>query len=322
MKKVLELSVLLVFALLHTSDMAAGKFESSRRVESAVIENSETISDEDEKRSSVKTKDGFVFGESEAKIAAEMNLKLRDDLNWEFGGKPQHGWRLYAPLVCQLVGAEGKSADAASRTFAEKIARWQFGVGLPKTGIIDQETWYRMIATWQERRLKEKFAATPDKLTLAAASEWYDPTREADLRKVEAKTYAAYRKMLAAALADKSLQLLTVRDREGKRELAFDEKRLKLISAFRSQEYQNQLRARAGGNPSSAGLAKVSAHLTGHALDIYIAGEPVDTNYANRALQVNSPVYLWLVKHARKFGFVPYFYEPWHWEYIGDGKEH
>ena len=26
---------------------------------------------------------------------------------------------------------------------------------------------------------------------------------------------------------------------------------------------------------------------------------------------------MWLVQNADKFGFRPYFYEPWHWEYAG-----
>jgi len=318
MKQILEASILIVFALLHTSDNAAGKFKSNRHVNDT--ENFATLSDEDEKKKSADTKGNFVFNDAAAKTATEANTKLRDELNWEFGGKPQHGWRLYTALVCQLVGAEGKHADVASRAFAERVARWQLENNLPTTGIIDQDTWYRVIAAWQAERLKEKVAATPDRLILVAAGEWYDPTRDAELRKVETKTYAAYRKMLTAAIADKSLQLVTTRTSDGKHELTFDEKRLKLISAFRSQEYQNQLRTRAGGNPSSAGLAKVSAHLTGHALDIYIAGDPVDTNNANRSLQVNTSVYLWLVKNARKYGFVPYFYEPWHWEFIGNAE--
>jgi D-alanyl-D-alanine carboxypeptidase len=36
----------------------------------------------------------------------------------------------------------------------------------------------------------------------------------------------------------------------------------------------------------------------------------------NRLVQTRTPVYRWLVKNAQKFGFRPYFYEPWHWEYV------
>jgi LAS superfamily LD-carboxypeptidase LdcB len=64
-----------------------------------------------------------------------------------------------------------------------------------------------------------------------------------------------------------------------------------------------------------AGLAVNSPHFSGRALDLYVGGEPVSTRDDNRALQTKTPVYRWLVKNAARFGFQPYFYEPWHWEY-------
>ena len=67
----------------------------------------------------------------------------------------------------------------------------------------------------------------------------------------------------------------------------------------------------------SAGLAVNSPHFTGRALDLYVGGEPVDTRDSNRAVQVQTPVYQWLVLNADRFGFRPYCYEPWHWEYVG-----
>lgn len=73
-------------------------------------------------------------------------------------------------------------------------------------------------------------------------------------------------------------------------------------------------------NPKSgrAGLAVNSPHFTGKALDLYVGGEPVSTDDRNRAVQTGTPVYRWLVKNAERFGFYPYFYEPWHWEYCGE----
>ena len=59
-----------------------------------------------------------------------------------------------------------------------------------------------------------------------------------------------------------------------------------------------------------------SPHFTGRALDLYVGGDPVDTKDANRAIQVTTPAYKWLVRNADRFGFRPYFYEPWHWEYV------
>ena len=66
----------------------------------------------------------------------------------------------------------------------------------------------------------------------------------------------------------------------------------------------------------TAGLAMNSPHFTGRALDLYVGGDPVDTRDSNRAIQVNTPAYKWLVRNAERFGFRPYFYEPWHWEYV------
>jgi LAS superfamily LD-carboxypeptidase LdcB len=119
--------------------------------------------------------------------------------------------------------------------------------------------------------------------------------------------------MLAAALKDPSLHLVQTSD--GK--LAGTEKYLKIISAFRSREYQEKLR-RQSPNAGRAGLAVNSPHFTGRALDLYVGGDPVDTRDANRAFQIHTPVYQWLVRNAERFGFRPYFYEPWHWEYVGD----
>jgi LAS superfamily LD-carboxypeptidase LdcB len=117
--------------------------------------------------------------------------------------------------------------------------------------------------------------------------------------------------MVAAATKDKTLNLRLT----GTGELAPEEKFLKIVSSFRSREYQEKLR-RESPLSGSAGLATNSPHFTGRALDIYVGGEPTTTKDFNRAAQIQTPVYKWLVKNAERFGFYTYFYEPWHWEYI------
>src|SRR5260370_4213673 len=107
--------------------------------------------------------------------------------------------------------------------------------------------------------------------------------------------------MVAGAVADRSLALV-----HQSRQLALGEKYLKIISSFRSREYQEKLR-RESPNAGSAGLAVNSPHFTGRALDLYVGGEPVDTKDANRAIQVQTSVYKWLVRNAERFGFQPYF---------------
>jgi D-alanyl-D-alanine carboxypeptidase len=241
-----------------------------------------------------------------AEGAAQQNRSLKDNLSWTFGGKTQRGWAIYVPLIQQLLGT---TDDATSENFAASLARWQKRVGLTASGALDEATLMRMISTWQSQRLKSRVYPQPDQLFTVAPAEFYDAGRADELRQVERQTYAAYRRMLAAAAADSSLQLQT---RGG--ELTAAEKYLKIISAFRSREYQDRLRKLEPG-AGRAALAVNSPHFTGRALDLYVGGEPVITKDSNRALQTQTRAYQWLVKNAPRFGFCPYFYEPWHWEY-------
>ena len=232
--------------------------------------------------------------------AATTNATLRNDLTWTFGGKQQRGWYLYELLIGETLNSEH---DPTTSDFAASLAKWQKKRGIAADGVLDQDALMAMVSQWQSNRLKNRTYATPDQLLTAPPSDFYDPSRAEELRQVERTTYAAYKEMMAAALADPMLKL------------ARNDKYLKIVSSFRSRDYQDNLR-RQSPNSGSAGLAVNSPHFTGRALDLYVGGSPVDTNDANRAIQVNTPVYRWLVKNAGRFGFRPYFYEPWHWEYV------
>ena len=232
--------------------------------------------------------------------AASQNVALRNELAWTFGGKQQTGWRLYDLLIGKTVNADH---DPLSNDFAASLSKWQKKSGLGSSGVLDENTLMAMISQWQRNRLKIRTPATQDQLILAPSSDFYDPSRAPELRQVERKTYEAYKEMIAAAHADPALNLSS------------NDKYFKIISSFRSPEYQEELR-RKSPNAGSAGLAVNSPHFTGRALDIYVGGSPVDTKDANRAIQVNTPAYRWLVRNAERFGFRPYFYEPWHWEYV------
>jgi len=241
--------------------------------------------------------------------AASQNAALRNELTWTFGGKQQRGWSLYELLIGKTLKTPG---DSGTSDFASAVATWQKRSGLRSDGVLDEDSLMRLVSQWQSNRLKNRNSATPDQLLTAPATDFYDPSRAEDLRQVERNTYAAYKRMIAAAIADPALKLA----HNSSGELAPGEKYFKIISAFRSRAYQDELR-RQSPNAGSAGLAVNSPHFTGRALDIYVGGDPVDTKDSNRAIQVDTPAYRWLVRNADRFGFRPYFYEPWHWEYVG-----
>jgi hypothetical protein len=238
--------------------------------------------------------------------AAGYNAGSLTTLAWNFGGKTQSGWDIYADLIANTVGAD---AEPDSAEFAQSISVWQAKNGISPTGSLDAATLSSLTGRWQSQRLGRSDYPSPDRLVTAPPSDFYDPARDVALRQLERDTYAAYKKMVSAAARDLRLKTTDSGD------LAADEKFLKIVSAFRSREYQEQLRQQSPGS-GRAGLAKFSAHATGQAIDMYVGGEPVTTKDANRRVQVQTPAYKWLVKNAAKFGFHPYFYEPWHWEYV------
>ena len=245
-------------------------------------------------------------------VASSSNVQLQTTLEWSFGGKVQHGWSLYTPLIDDLIGA---GVDAGGSQFAMQLSLWQRDKGIEPSGVLDGETWSQMVSKFQSRRIGGRPYSAPNQLVTIPISDCYDPTRAEELRSAEPETFAAYKRMVAAAIADSSLGLQV----GGKGQLASNEKFLKIISAFRSPAYQQQLR-RQSPTSGSAGLAINSPHSTGRALDLYVGGEPVSTKDENRTLQTQTAVYRWLVKNAARFGFQPYFYEPWHWEYVGVGS--
>lgn len=240
--------------------------------------------------------------------SAARNALLKNELTWIFGGKQQRGWYLYDLLIAQTLSSKN---DSDTSDFAAALAAWQKKKGLAPSGVLDKDSLMAMVSQWQSNRLKDRTYAEPDQLISAPSSDFYDPERLAELRQVERNTYTAYKQMVAAAINDPTLNLAHTASGE----LAPTEKYFKIISSFRSREYQERLR-RESPNAGSAGLAVNSPHFTGRALDVYVGGDPVDTRDSNRAIQVSSPAYQWLVRNAERFGFHPYFYEPWHWEYV------
>ena len=81
-------------------------------------------------------------------------------------------------------------------------------------------------------------------------------------------------------------------------------------------------RCRAEGNCDGIVRARCSAHRTGLAADMYVGQAPgfgPDSSAdPNRLFMTRTPTYRWLVANARRFGFVNYPFEPWHWEWTGE----
>ena len=244
--------------------------------------------------------------------AAAENGRSVTGLNWNFGGRVQTGWQIYEPLIADTIGT---TTEPSTPEFAAALSKWQSTHSLPPTGILDEDTLWNLTRYWQSLRLGRSDFPGPDKLISAPITDFYDPTRDADLLQLEKETYAAYKRMIAAAAKDLSAEVHFTRNGE----LAPGEKYLRIVSAFRSQEYQDKLRSKSPGSGNAA-LAIHSTHSTGQALDIYVGGDPVSTKDPNRLLQTQTPVYKWLVKNAKRFGFYNYFYEPWHWEYVPDRR--
>jgi D-alanyl-D-alanine carboxypeptidase len=236
------------------------------------------------------------------------NEDLSQNLLWYFGSKPQHGLRIYLPLISQTIGAD---SPVGTNAFSRALSRWQGSKGIARTGMLDNDTWEAMRSEFQSHRIKSREYPTPDQLVTAPEADFWDPTRPVELRQVEREAYDAYKRMVAAAAHD--LPSVLRADKTGT--LAPSEKYLKIISAFRPREYQDQLRKQSPAADRGS-LAVNSPHFTGRALDVYVGGKPVSTEDENRLIQTQTPVYKWLVKNALRFGFRPYFYEPWHWEYV------
>jgi len=233
--------------------------------------------------------------------AARQNEELRTALRWSFGGRRQKGWDLYIALIQQLIGSQ---AEPDSSAFALALARWQEEMGLPVTGRLEGKTWSAMVSTFQARRPGGQRRGASTDLVLAPPDDFFDRSRPLSLRFVDRRAYDAYQRMCQAA-------------REALGEEDISAQGMKIVSAYRSPSYQAALRRRSP-RAGRATLAVNSPHFTGRALDLFVGGDPVSTADWNRRRQVETPLYRWMAQHAHRFGFVPYFYEPWHWEYRGE----
>jgi D-alanyl-D-alanine carboxypeptidase len=240
--------------------------------------------------------------------AARQNASSVNTAPWSVFGRPETGWAIYAPLTAHEIGTPCQAANAEG--FAAALADWQGKHGLPSTGIMDEPTLRALDRTWQSRRpfvaasAHGACPAPPAALSNARLDEGYGG-KQVQLR---AGALDAYRRMVAAARADEPV-------------LAADRRLLTIFSGYRDPA-ADAARCAAQQNCNAVVRATCSAHRTGLAMDLFLGaapGYPPDSAAdPNRLYQSRSNAYLWMVAHARQFGFVNYPFEPWHWEWTGE----
>jgi D-alanyl-D-alanine carboxypeptidase len=239
--------------------------------------------------------------------AAEANAVSLSTLPLTPFGRPELGWAIYAPAI----GREIHTACAAdTRAFAFALARWQFAHGLTGHGAVDTDTFAAMKEIWQARRpfvVLRKAGICPE-----------PPTRLADLTPEESRLDKVVRLRPRALTA---LRRMVTAARRDVPEIAADPDLLTVFSGYRDPADDA---ARCATELNCQGLvrAECSSHRTGLAIDLILGAAPgfeddssVD---ANRLYQSRTPAYRWLVANARRFGFINYVFEPWHWEWTGE----
>ena len=242
--------------------------------------------------------------------AARRNGDSVRTMSWSPFGRAEKGWAIYAPHVARAIGTH---CAPESTGFAAALARWQVRRGFTGDGRTDVATLMSMKGEWQAARPYVALRASgvcpappaSTGLTRLSAEEGY-LGKSVEVRSDVAR---AYRRMLIAAKAELP-------------ELAEDPQLLRVFSGYRSPAYDDARCAR-DGNCGGVVRAKCSVHRTGQALDLVVGAAPgfsVDSSAdANRLHQSQGRAYRWLLANAERFGFVNYSFEPWHWEWIGDG---
>lgn len=238
--------------------------------------------------------------------AAFENAGNLNSLSWAPFRRQERGWNIYA----ELIGAEiGTDCGPTTPGFASALARWQRERGLDPTGEVDSETFLFMKGVWQEARPFVRRTGgcpnPPNEATLASGrpGEGYGGKHVQLLP----GAFAAYRRMVADARREDPA-------------IARDPRYLQIFSAYRSPAY-DAARCAQQNNCNGIVRAKCSPHRTGRAMDLYVGQAPGygpdSTADPNRLVMSKSPAYRWLVANAHRYGFVPYAFEPWHWEWIG-----
>jgi D-alanyl-D-alanine carboxypeptidase len=238
--------------------------------------------------------------------AARANGASLTTLNWAPFSRPEQGWETYAPFIGREIASPCAPADPG---FADALARWQAAHGRPATGILAPEDFEIMRVESHRRRpfviaFAQGCPAAADPAALASARP--DEGYAGKAVSLRPEVLDAYRAMVEAARREEPA-------------IAADARMLTIFSAYRGPE--DEAARCVGRDCTGLTRAACSAHRTGTALDMYL-GEapglrPESTEDANRLHQSRTPAYRWLIANAGRFGFTPYIFEPWHWEWVG-----
>lgn len=230
-------------------------------------------------------------------------------LEWAPFAATEWGWETYVPLIQHELGV---GCPANSPRFARALAEFQLAHQLPSTGIFDPPTFQVFRGLWQERRpfimarVRDEPCPAPPPLNQLGYLVETEEHADRLTRLLRRDVLEAYRRMVAAARAEVP-------------EVAADPELLQIFSGFRDPE-ADAARCAAAGNCDGLRRAVCSPHRTGTAVDLYV-GQIVglgvdDTSPASRLHMSRGATYRWLVSNAGRFGFIPYAYEPWHWEWV------
>ena len=241
--------------------------------------------------------------------AAKANAASLQTLVWAPFGRSETGWATYAPLVGREIHTE---CAPETPGFAAALTAWAAGQRLPADGAMTPVVFARLKSVIQMRRPFVRLSARgvcPNPPAASALS-WASPAESYGGKPVQLRPGAlgAYRQMVAAA-------------RRESPQVATDPRNLALFSGFRDPA-ADAARCVREGNCNGVQRATCSAHRTGLAMDVYVGQapgfSPDSSADANRAFMSRTATYRWLVENADRFGFVPYPFEPWHWEWTGE----
>lgn len=235
-------------------------------------------------------------------------------LEWTPFGSAEWGWGTYLPLIQKEIGTD---CGPGTSDFAAALAAFQTRYALQATGVFDAATFDVLRGVLQERRpfvMARVRDECPDPPPLRELGYLEAPEEHADrlTRLLRRDALEAYRRLVTAARAEVP-------------EIRNDPELLQIFSGFRDPE-ADAARCAAERNCDGLRRAVCSPHRTGTAVDLYV-GQLFDmgvdnTSPASRQHMTQGATYRWLVRNAGRFGFVPYLYEPWHWEWVGPASSY